>query len=329
MGKTGRRRSLEDLVGATDIDLLPSDYPDRAPLADFAANPGNPRYGYSDPSVVELAATFQSVGQTQAVEVLPTATFLAHFPQHAEDVPASARWVVMDGNRRLAAAHSIGLPMLRMTVAETLAEVNATTIRESILISNIQRESLPPLLEAAELAVLVRDHGAQQKVAERLGKSQGWVSQRLALLQLSPELQERLRAGDLTVEQARAVARKPVDQQVAALDDRKASTPVATVTPLRPVSSSPHAVPAAIDMAGVPADETVSRPPNAPGGTVPGPAEAVADQGSRPATARVRLGTMEDLAADLRKHLDSEQISALMAVLKRKPLRKGAPRGRG
>ncbi|MGW1105723.1 hypothetical protein [Streptomyces sp. NPDC002540] len=46
-------------------------------------------------------------------------------------------------------------------------------------------------------------HGSQGKVAKRLGKTAAWVSQRLALLELTPELQDKVEAGELKVEPAR------------------------------------------------------------------------------------------------------------------------------
>ncbi|MFJ5725245.1 hypothetical protein [Streptomyces sp. NPDC093149] len=59
-------------------------------------------------------------------------------------------------------------------------------------------------------------HGSQGKVAKRLGKTAAWVSQRLALLELTPELQDKVEAGELKVEPARRIGRLPKEQQAAA-----------------------------------------------------------------------------------------------------------------
>ncbi|MFJ9478791.1 ParB/RepB/Spo0J family partition protein [Streptomyces mirabilis] len=58
-------------------------------------------------------------------------------------------------------------------------------------------------------------HGSQGQVAKRLGKTPAWVSQRLALLELTPDLQEKVETGELKVEPARRIGRLPKEQQAA------------------------------------------------------------------------------------------------------------------
>ncbi|MGK4586211.1 ParB/RepB/Spo0J family partition protein, partial [Kitasatospora sp. HPMI-4] len=59
-------------------------------------------------------------------------------------------------------------------------------------------------------------HDSQGQVAKRLGKTPAWVSQRLALLELTPELQEKVETGELKVEPARRIGRLPKEQQASA-----------------------------------------------------------------------------------------------------------------
>jgi ParB family chromosome partitioning protein len=59
----------------------------------------------------------------------------------------------------------------------------------------------------------VEIHGSQGAVARRLGKTPAGVSQRLALLELTPELQEQVETGQLKVEPARRIGRLPKAQQ--------------------------------------------------------------------------------------------------------------------
>jgi ParB family chromosome partitioning protein len=64
---------------------------------------------------------------------------------------------------------------------------------------------------------LVTVHGSQRAVARALGKSSPWVTQRLALLKLTPELQRALEDKALPVEVARTVGQMPApEQQLAA-----------------------------------------------------------------------------------------------------------------
>lgn len=73
--------------------------------------------------------------------------------------------------------------------------------------------NLPPLLEAQILGELQQRHGTQVAVANRIGKTNGYVSQRLALLNLVPELRESVQAGELNLDRARQVARVPQSRQ--------------------------------------------------------------------------------------------------------------------
>ncbi|WP_444875956.1 ParB/RepB/Spo0J family partition protein [Streptomyces canus] len=59
---------------------------------------------------------------------------------------------------------------------------------ESALVANIHRQDLEELDEARALQRLLAIHGSQTALAKRLQRSQGWVSQRLALLNLTPDL---------------------------------------------------------------------------------------------------------------------------------------------
>ena len=69
--------------------------------------------------------------------------------------------------------------------------------------------------EAKAVEALVAECGRADEAATRLHKTPGWVSQRRALLALAPELQTALRRGELAIREARALARVPLEQQVA------------------------------------------------------------------------------------------------------------------
>ncbi|MFD8741359.1 plasmid partitioning protein, partial [Streptomyces sp. NPDC059618] len=79
---------------------------------------------------------------------------------------------------------------------------------------------LDELDEARALQRLLAIHGSQRALAKRLHRSQGWVSQRMALLNLTPELQARI--GEESIDLLRAVGNKPAEQQETALAELKA-----------------------------------------------------------------------------------------------------------
>jgi ParB family transcriptional regulator, chromosome partitioning protein len=216
--RSTRRRLIDGVTGDTPA----SPEARTARLADLAHNPLNPRHHLGD--LQETADSLLERGQVQPVTVVTRQAFLAAHPDLEGDL-GEARYVVIDGNRRLGAARIAGLDELRIDVNDALA-ATAADILESALVANIQRADLSPLDEAEALATLLNAHGSQRQVARRVGKTHVWVSQRLALLALTPGLQDALRDGELTVEDARQVARLPHDQQAAAAqaaaDDRQA-----------------------------------------------------------------------------------------------------------
>ncbi len=180
-------------------------------LADLALNPENPRETLT--GIQEMADSLLENGQLQVATVITRAAFLAKHPGREDDL-GEARWVVLDGNRRLAGARQAGLDELRIDVRDDLADDLLT----NAFVANIQHESFSPLEEARGLAKLVEEHGGLRAVARRISKSHVWVSQRLALLQLTPELQAAVESGELPVEDARQIGRLDQDQQAAAAE---------------------------------------------------------------------------------------------------------------
>ncbi|MGV9693779.1 ParB/RepB/Spo0J family partition protein [Streptomyces sp. NPDC003444] len=177
----------------------------------LAHNPFNPREELTE--IDETAASLKEKGQIQPVTVVRRAAFLTAHPGQ-EEALGEAEYVVVDGNRRLAAAVVAELAELRIDVNDALA-ATAADILESALIANVHRVDVAPLDQAKALEELVRTHGSQGKVAKRLGKTPAWVSQRLALLELTDELQEKVESGALKVEPARRIGRLPKAEQAA------------------------------------------------------------------------------------------------------------------
>jgi ParB family chromosome partitioning protein len=189
--------------------------PAAVPLGALAHNPFNPREELTD--LEETAESLRAKGQIQPVTVARRAAFLDAHPDQ-EGALKSAEYVVIDGNRRLAAAALAGLESLRIDVNDELA-VSAEDILESALIANVHRVDVPPLDQARAIRDLLAKHGSQGQVAKRLGKTAAWVSQRLALLELTPELQDKVEAGELKVEPARRIGRMPKEQQAEAAEE--------------------------------------------------------------------------------------------------------------
>lgn len=221
--------------------------PTSVPTDSIAFNPRNPRDDYGD--VGELAASIKEVGVLQPIGVVRYEVFLTHYPEHEHEIGAHD-WVVLHGNRRLAAARLVDLAEIPIRVMDALGR--GDQLDESVLIENIHRQALPPLREAAALRILCDRHGSQTAVAGRIGKSNGYVSQRLSLLNLTPDLQAALKAADLLVEEARKIAKFPPEQQADELAKLRAAV-YAVKTDNTPAADEPAEESAADDVAEPPA----------------------------------------------------------------------------
>ena len=176
------------------------------PLRDLVENPYNPRDSLGDLDQLASIVDFQ----LQPVVVVTRGAFENIYPDHK----ISARWVVIIGNRRLAAAHKFGRSDLDVVVKDELAKDRATLLT-AVISENVDRSGFDVIEEAKAVARLVEEFGSADAAAEHLRKSKTWISHRRALLNLAPALQEATRRGDLAIREARSLARVPLEQQVA------------------------------------------------------------------------------------------------------------------
>ncbi|WP_280393486.1 ParB/RepB/Spo0J family partition protein [Nocardia wallacei] len=220
MPRGGQRKSLADLtnsvgdhspVDGREIRLtpVPDGPPVTARLEQLAANPHNPREVGDLSDLASIAVT-----QLQSVLVVTREAYLRLYPEDAGTIGA-ARWVVVTGSRRLAAARQFGRTDLDIVVKDDVAVDRATFIWATID-ENIGRRDFDVIEEARAVEQLVVECGGlAEEAAVRLKRSGGWVSQRRALLHLAPELQDALRRGELAIRLARSLARVPKEDQVA------------------------------------------------------------------------------------------------------------------
>lgn len=211
---SARRAAIGAATGVPTEGVAP---PARLPVTRISPNPDNPRTTLGD--LTELAGSLKEHGQKQAITVMNRDAYIKANPERESDLEPETTHVVVDGSSRLAAAREAGLTHLNVMVDDEQGS-DGEAILESALVANIHRNDLDPLDEARALQRLLALHGSQVKLAKRLRKSQGWVSQRLALLNLSPALQAVV--GEEPVELLRTVAKEPLDRQEAALQELKA-----------------------------------------------------------------------------------------------------------
>src|SRR4029077_20726575 len=205
----GGRKSFAELIGEvgenSPVDQMTGTPSRTAQLTDLTPNPRNPRDDLGDLSYLESIADMQ----LQPAVVVTKGAYLKLYP----DESITTRFVVINGCRRLAAAHKYGRTDLAIVVNDEIARDRITLISASIA-ENVDRQDFDVIEEAKAVESLVKECGSAVDAANRLRKTEAWVSQRRALLQLAPELQTALRRGELAIREARSLARVPLEQQV-------------------------------------------------------------------------------------------------------------------
>lgn len=188
-------------------------HPTNLRLDEVQPNPLNPRYPEEDPETRELAETLAKVGQLQPALVVTRDQYLQAYPGQRKTL-GEAPWVVLVGNRRLAASRLAGRPSIDVRVATELT--TAEDFEDRILVENIQRKDLPPLLEAEHLQRrLSRPGHTVRSVGEAIGKSHTYVQQRLDLLKMIPEFQDLFRKGEINIKTGRRLGvLSPEEQQL-------------------------------------------------------------------------------------------------------------------
>lgn len=162
-------------------------------------NRSNPRQSISAESIEELANSIRQHG------------FLGVLEGRQVDGHVELAY----GARRLAAARQAGLAALPVIVHPDWSDER---MQEVALVENLQREDLNPVEEAQAIAQLIAQHAyTHERAGQILGKSQGYVTQRLLLLKLHPEVRAALAGGEIGATQSRDLTGVPVAHQPAVL----------------------------------------------------------------------------------------------------------------
>jgi ParB family chromosome partitioning protein len=232
----GQRTNLASLANSVGdhslVDQVASAPSHAAALTDLTPNPRNPRDDIGDLADLESIADMQ----LQPAVVVTKAAYLKLYPH--DDI--ATRFVVVNGCRRLAAAHKYGRTDLAIVVNDEIARDRVTLISASIA-ENVDRKDFDVIEEAKAVDALVKECGGLE-AGHRLRKTEAWVSQRRALLKLAPELQTALRRGELAIREARSLARVPLEQQVMRWQAAQDKKDAANGAPSEPRPPSPTSI---------------------------------------------------------------------------------------
>ncbi|MEE1775539.1 ParB/RepB/Spo0J family partition protein [Streptomyces sp. NPDC048210] len=235
-GISARRAAIEAAATAPTDGAPP---PLKLPVDVISLNPDNPREVLGD--LTDLGASLRDHKQKTAISIMSRFAYLEGNPGRADDLEKGTKYVVIDGNSRLAAAREAGLTQIKVMLDDELGS-NPDEILESAFVANVHRQDLDPLDEAKVLQRLLEIHKTQDALAARLHRSQGWVSQRLALLGLTPELKEKLQTGEESAALLRRVGKKKPEEQeehLRRLKEKEKKTPQRGGAPKRAAIPAP------------------------------------------------------------------------------------------
>lgn len=183
----GLGKGLGALLGDFSEEPLEKSAYQQLPIYKVEPNPDQPRQDFDEGELQALADSIAVHGIIQPLTV--------------REMP-NGYYQIIAGERRWRAARMANLS----DVPAVIIEADDKKAMELALIENLQRQDLNPLEEALGYQTLMNEYGlTQEEAAGRVGKSRPAVANALRLLGLCPEVQERVRKGELSAGHARAI----------------------------------------------------------------------------------------------------------------------------
>ena len=183
----GLGKGLGALLGDFDEPVAQQSPYMLLPIYKVEPNPDQPRQDFDEE---ELQALSESIALHGIVQPLTVRELSGGYYQ------------IIAGERRWRAARMAGLSEVPAVVI--VADDRKT--KELALIENLQRQDLNAVEEAMGYQSLMEEYGlTQEDAAGRVGKSRSAVANALRLLNLCPQVLEKVRSGQLSAGHARAV----------------------------------------------------------------------------------------------------------------------------
>jgi len=163
-----------------------SDEVKQIPVGDIVGSPYQPRTIFDDEKIDELCQTIKTHGVIQPIVVRYR----------------NNKYEIIAGERRWRAVKKLGME----SIPAILRDFNDSQASSIALIENLQREGLTALEEAIAYQNLIDLHQlTQESLAQRLGKSQSTIANKIRLLNLPEDAKNALMERKITERHARAL----------------------------------------------------------------------------------------------------------------------------
>jgi ParB family chromosome partitioning protein len=164
------------------------------PLDQIVPSPFQPRTIFDDERIDELCQTIKTHGVIQPIVVRERA----------------GKFEIIAGERRFRAVKKLNLN----TIPAIVRQFNDSQAASIALIENLQREGLTAIEEANAYQQLIAIHNlTQESLAQRLGKSQSTIANKLRLLQLTDSVKQAIMERKISERHARALLALPPEMQ--------------------------------------------------------------------------------------------------------------------
>jgi len=174
----------KEVVSEEDV---PQEHIQEIPVSEIIPNRFQPRTVFNDEKIEELAQTIQEHGIIQPIVVR---------------MNDDNKFEIIAGERRWRAVTLLGWK----TVQAIIKYYDDAQTAAVALIENLQREELTAIEEAMAYAKLIDIHGlTQESLAQKLGKGQSTIANKLRLLKLPMSIQTALLEKLITERHARAL----------------------------------------------------------------------------------------------------------------------------
>lgn len=206
-----RRKSVVDVLASEDVNP-PTEAPDKAPdkvLAEIPVDqihvhPKNPRHNATADE--EMVASIKEQG-------ILVPGIVAPHPEGPDPDNGTPRWMLVDGHCRLDGALRAGLQAYPAIIRRDLTSETEQVKAMLLTGSGKQRRNLTPIEEAEGYQLLLDLKVKVPEIARDMGVSATLVRDRVKLLKLAPRLQEKTHVGQLTIDDALAIAALPAGEQ--------------------------------------------------------------------------------------------------------------------
>ncbi|WP_168123265.1 nucleoid occlusion protein [Paenibacillus sp. HB172176] len=179
------KEQISRLFGLSE-QRMPQEEVRQIPISEVDTSPFQPRTVFDDDRIEELCQTIRTHGVIQPIVVRMR----------------NNRYEIIAGERRWRAVTKLGYD----TIPAIVREFNDSQTASIALIENLQREGLTAVEEAVAYQKLIELHDlTQESLAQRLGKSQSTIANKLRLLMLPETIKIALMDRKITERHARAL----------------------------------------------------------------------------------------------------------------------------